>query len=252
MRATARTRSSRTNSARRVACMLALCASAWPQVGAAHAPGSASATGAFVAASEPVAIDGLAAVIGGAEPGDATRSILRSDVELRARLSLLSRDAQRALLGELPGSLLRATLDQLLGEQLIAAEAERVQITEPRPADVARELAAIERESGGRRAVLRLLARLDASQLELDTMARRRALISAFLRANLEGVTVVTEHDVDARLQADMTQPSADTSSRAAVRALIAQEALTRNIDRWVRVLRARTPVRVFAVFEAP
>jgi hypothetical protein len=32
----------------------------------------------------------------------------------------------------------------------------------------------------------------------------------------------------------------------------LAREALARNIEHWVRVLRARTRVRVFAVFETP
>jgi hypothetical protein len=235
-----------------------------------------------------VSIDGVAAVVGGSEPGDPARTILRSDVELRARMSLLRHDVQRAILGELPSSLLSATLDELLGEQLIAAEAERVQIQPPRPNEIAFERQTIERDSGGRRAVLQLLQRLDASERELIEMARRRALIGAFLRANLEGVTVVTEAEIDQRLRADAaraqaeaqqramdpagaiapadvpmeaatpssasgaTTPAAQAQLRAAARAAIAKEALTRNIERWVGVLRARTRVRVFAVFESP
>ena len=220
-------------------------------------------------ASGLVPIDGVAAVVGGSEPGDPARTILRSDVELRARLSLLRHDAQRALLGELPNSLLGATLEELLGEQLIAAEAERVQIAPPRPNEIAIEKLTLERESGGRRAVQELLEQLDASQRELLELARRRALISAFLRANLEGATLVTEAEIDQRLHDDamlgLAEPNADVVQadpkvaaraqaqlRAAVRATIAKEALARNIERWVRVLRARTRVRVFAVYESP
>lgn len=203
-------------------------------------------------ASETLLLDGLAAVLGGTDPLDPPRPILQSDVELRARLSLLPHDSERALFAELPRSLLRATLDQLIGEQLIAIEAERVQIATPRAADIARELSNIEREAGGRRALVRLLARLDASQVELEAMALRRALISAFLRANLEGVNVATDAEVDARLRAAgdsfVTDPrESRESARSAVRALLEQEALTRNIEHWVRVLRARTRVRVLA-----
>ncbi|HEY2734463.1 MAG TPA: hypothetical protein VGI70_10790, partial [Polyangiales bacterium] len=146
-------------------------------------------------------IDGIAAIVGGAEAGEVPRTILRSDVELRARLSLLGHDVAHALLGELPASLLAATLDELLGEQLIATEAERVQIAKPSPNEIARERREIEREAGGHRAVVQLLGRLDASGSELDVMAARRALISAFLRANLEGATIVTENEIDARLR---------------------------------------------------
>ncbi|HEX4353876.1 MAG TPA: hypothetical protein VHZ95_13200, partial [Polyangiales bacterium] len=210
-------------------------------------------------------VDGIAAIVGGAEANEGQRTILRSDVELRARLSLLGHDVTHALLGELPASLLAATLDELLGEQLIATEAERVEIAKPSPNEIARERRNIEHEAGGRRAVLQLLGRLDATESELDTMAARRALISAFLRANLEGVTVVTENEIDARLRGEgaRTSPPPSAAGEAAAspsaietrdeaRAAIAKEALTRNVERWVRVLRARTRVRVLANFEAP
>jgi hypothetical protein len=198
-------------------------------------------------------LDGVAAVLGGSEPGDPARTILRSDVELRARLSLLGRDPERGLFGELPGSLLNATLEELLGEQLIAAEAERVQIALPRAAEVAREKQAMEREAGGHRVVAQLLGRLDASARELEDLARRRALISAFLRANLEGVGMVTEGEIDQHLRVEAARYAGvePAQARAIVRASIAKAALTRTVERWVRVLRARTRVRIFSVFEA-
>jgi hypothetical protein len=236
-------------------------------------PRAAVAQPPLAASAQLVRVDGIAAIVGGAEPGELQRTILRSDVELRARLALLGHDVNRALLGELPASLLAASLQELLGEQLIAAEAERVQIAKPRPVEVAREQQNVVREAGGWRALGQLLARFDIQESELEDMARRRALISAFLRANLEGATVVTENQVDERLRADAaraagaepgresnTKPgepgvvaaASDPAVRAAARAAISNEALMRNIERWVRVLRARTRVRVFATFEAP
>jgi hypothetical protein len=200
---------------------------------------------------EPMLIDGLAAVLGGADPLDTPRAILQSDVELRARLALLRRDAERGLVAPLPHSLLRATLDELIGEQLIAVEAERVQIPAPRGTDVESELQIIEREAGGAQALTALLSRMDASRADLEAMALRRAMVSAFLRANLEGVTVVTEAEIDDRLRAEPERFAAERpeSARAAVRAVMAREALTRNVEHWVRVLRARTRVRVFSVY---
>jgi hypothetical protein len=200
---------------------------------------------------ESMVIDGLAAVLGGADPLDPPRAILQSDVELRARLLLVSRDPERGLSTPLTHSLLRATLDELIGEQLIAIEAERVQIQAPRANDIAHELQMIERDVGGADVLSQLLARLDAARADLEATALRRALVSAFLRANLEGVTVVTEAEVDDRLRAEPERFAAERpeSVRAAVRALLAREALTRNIEHWVRVLRARTRVRVFAVY---
>jgi hypothetical protein len=200
---------------------------------------------------EPMLIDGLAAVLGGADPLDTPRAILQSDVELRARLALLARDAQRGMHTPLPHSLLRATLDELIGEQLIAIEAERVQIPAPRAADVEHELEDIERDAGGTTVISELLSRTDAPRSDLEAMALRRAMVSAFLRANLEGVTVVTEAEIDDRLRAEPERFAGEQagSVRAAVRALLSREALTRNIGHWVRVLRARTRVRLFAVY---
>ena len=196
-------------------------------------------------------IDGLAAVLGGVDPLDTPRPILQSDVELRARLALLGRDAERGVYMPLPHSLLRATLDELIGEQLIALEAERVQIPSPRAAEVERELQVIERDAGGATAIAGLLSRLDATRADLEALALRRAMVSAFLRANLEGVTVVTEAEVENRLLAEPERFAGEQPAavRAAVRAVLAREALTRNIGHWVRVLRARTRVRVFAAY---
>jgi len=243
----------------------------------AVAPGAALVSAARVRADAPAVsrsngasrVDGLAAILGGADPLDPTRPILQSDVELRARLLLLGRSSEHALFGELPRSLLRATLNELIGEHLIAVEAERVQIATPTRDDVLRELGELEREAGGHRTVMRLLAWVDASALELEAIAARRALIGAFLRANLEGVSVVTDADVDARLREDAAGNAADAAgaayaadhryvgetpeiARASVRASLAKETLTRHIEHWVRVLRARTRVRIFAVYDTP
>jgi hypothetical protein len=164
---------------------------------------------------------------------------------------LLARDAERGMSAPLPHSLLRAMLDELIGEQLIAVEAERVQIPAPRAADINIELQTIEREAGGAAIIAELLSHMDASRSDLEAMALRRAMVSAFLRANLEGVTVVTEAEVDDRLRAEPERFASERPEavRSAVRALLAHEALTRNIEHWVRVLRARTRVRVFAVY---
>lgn len=213
-----------------------------------------TATTTAVEAGEAHTLDGLAAVLGGEKPLEPARIILQSDVELRARLLLLGRGSERALFGELPRSLLRATLAELIGEHLIAIEAERVRIAPPGAADVQRELEEIERQAGGHREVVRLLAWLEASRVELEVMAERRASIGAFLRANLEGVNVVTEAEVDARVRDDSARFAAETpmAARAAMRAALAKEALRRHIDHWVRVLRARTRVRIFAHYDSP
>lgn len=75
-----------------------------------------------------VRADGIAAVIGGSAPGPSVDVILRSDVELRARIALSGQSERATGFEPLPLPLLRAALDQLVGEALIAREAERVRV----------------------------------------------------------------------------------------------------------------------------
>ena len=84
-------------------------------------------------------------------------------------------------------------------------------------------------------------------------MAERRALVGAFLRANLEGTTVITDREIEQHIARDPARYAGrnPASVRAEVRALLARASLARNIERWVRVLRARVPVRIYAAFES-
>ncbi len=197
-------------------------------------------------------IEGVAAAIGGTA-GESADVILQSDVELRARMLLLGRDERSALHLELPTGLLSAALRELIGEKLIAREAERVQITRPTQAMVAQERQRLIAAAGGIERVQSLLARVGASASEIDGMAVRRALVGAFLRANLEGTTVITDREIDAQIAREGGRFSGPDriALRAQVRATLTRETLARNIERWVRVLRARVPVRIYAAFES-
>jgi hypothetical protein len=212
-----------------------------------------STLGRGAAAQGPGAtrVEGVAAAIGGGT-GEAAEMILQSDVELRARMLLLGRDLDQALAGELPRGLLAASLRELIGERLIAREAERVQITRPTTSSLAEERQRMLAAAGGGQRVAALLARLGASQSELDVTVQRRALVGAFLRANLEGTTVISEREVDAHIAQDaaLFAGRSPVLVRAEVRANLARLALARNIERWVRVLRARVQVRIYAPFE--
>jgi hypothetical protein len=233
--------------------------------GRARAQGASDASGASDAqgapdgqpaggpqAEPPVRVDGVAVLVGGNGPGEGVDVILRSDVELRARLALLSDDADRALRAALPPALLSATLSELIGEVLIAREAERVQIASPAAADVQREKQRLIVSAGGLAHVEALLHELGASQAELDAVAKRRAVAAAFLSANLEGAMLVTDNEVELRYQAEAASFAGldPAKARELIRASLRSEALNHNIERWVRVLQARTPLRIFAKFD--
>lgn len=196
-----------------------------------------------------VRADGIAAVVGGTAPGRGVDVVLHSDVELRARIRLSGEGGGGPATARLTEERRRLALDEIVGEVLIAREADRIQVTEPDEADVQSQLAKLEELAGGQERLDRLLRAIGATQREVRKTAERRALVDAFLRANLEGTTVVTEAEVE-RIYRTGEHPFVDRpleEARAPLRAWVARRALERAVRRWVGVLRARTELRVMA-----
>ena len=203
-----------------------------------------------LADAEPIRVDGLAAVVGGEGPAPGSEVILRSDVELRARIIDAGLHAAPLSLDPIPSAMLTAALNEIIGEHLIAREAKRVQAANPSGADVERERRQLVRSAGGSERMAALLALLGAPSEELDVIAKRRAQVGAFLSANLEGVTVVTDSQLQRALDAaKQTDPRDPAILRGELRAKLAREALDRTIERWVTVLRSRTPLRIYAQY---
>jgi hypothetical protein len=200
---------------------------------------------------ETVRLDGLAAVVGGQAPGPGVDIVLQSDVELRARIAWVGRQQGPVSLPELPAKVLHAALQEIIGEQLIAREARRVQAATPSAADVERERGRLVRSAGGAARMDALLAALAASPDELDAIARRRALVGAFLSANLEGVAVVTEAEAEHAYEQSREAYEGRDRKAALVelRGRLSREALDRTIARWVAVLSSRTPVRIYVSY---
>ncbi|MBX3272516.1 MAG: hypothetical protein KF729_19815 [Sandaracinaceae bacterium] len=196
-------------------------------------------------------VEGVAAWVGpSGRPGSV--AILRSDVVLRARMRLAG-GTGRVRITPLPPPLLAATLDELVGEVLIAREADRLRAARPSEADVARERDRLASDSGGAEVLAELVARLGVDAEELDAIARRRAYVDAFLRANLEGSTELTETELE-RAHAAPDHPFAGRpldEVREPFRVWLQQRALAREVARWIEVLRGRTSVRVLAEWRA-
>jgi hypothetical protein len=202
-------------------------------------------------AQAAVPLDGLAAVIGGDAPGPGVDTVLRSDIELRARIAWAARQDGDAAHDPLPNSLLAAALQEIIGEHLIAREAKRVQAATPTGTDIERERRRLYKNAGGPDRMQALLAAIGASEGELDQIARRRALVGAFLSANLEGVTVVTDAEVEQAYEheRDAFAGREREAALSELRARLSREALDRTIERWVAVLGTRTPVRVYVSY---
>jgi hypothetical protein len=200
-----------------------------------------------------VCVEGIAAIVGATTPGPDATLILRSDVELRARIEL-SGQTEGLIRGALPPELLGATLQALIGEALIEREAERLRAEPPSDAAIEVERAALERRAGGASRWAELAAFLEVSDEEVRAAALRRARVSAFLRANLEGSGAVSEAEL-ARVHASGEHPFAGRpldEVRALLREWLAREGLQRDVGRWVGALRRRSVVRVLAEWPAP
>ncbi len=205
-------------------------------------------------AEEPVVagamrIDGLVAVVGSLAPAPGSILILRTDVELRARVALSGAGASDAAAVTLPSSLLRATLEELLGEALIAHEAERLALQEPDAQALRSERRRFEQKAGGPAQLLALMRALGVQDRELDVILRRRAVVNAFLSANLEGTLEVTPGELE-RAYAEEEHPFRDRpleEVREPLKQWLAQRRLERFVERWVKSLRDSTPHRVLA-----
>jgi hypothetical protein len=187
-----------------------------------------------------VTAEGIAAIVGSHAPGPGAEIVLRSDAVLRARLDAPS--------GTAPGEdALVTALDVIVGEVLVAREAERVRSPDPTAAAVAAEVARIEAGLGGAAPLDALLDELGASRDEIRAIAERRARVAGFLRSNIEGTTAITDAEVAAAFDAGghpwVGRPLDDV--RELLRAALARQALDRAVARWVALLRARTVVEI-------
>jgi hypothetical protein len=212
------------------------------QIGAARAE--------VVALGQPLRIDGVAALVGGQAPGEGVLVILRSDVELRARLSLLAAGARAALVAPLGADLLQATLSELLGESLIAIEATRLGLSAPSEHEIHEQRARL--ALAGESTFNALLDGLGVSPEEIDEIAKRRAVVGAFLAVNLEGTLEVSESELVRAYETEehpfQGLPYAEERVRFA--AWLSQKRLNEAVVRWVVSLKERIPNRVLARFQ--
>lgn len=207
---------------------------------------------ATIASAQPATVttwmDGVAAVVGGSGAGPDVDVILRSDVELRARI-LLSGERGRLVEGPIPDYWLAQALEQMVGESLIAREAERVRVVTPTLADQRAERAHLEELAGGAQQLATLMALMRVSQSEIDLIVKRRALVAVFLTANLERVTTITDAEIERAYEQGRAQwPDRSLDSmRELLRAQLAREAMQGTVAQWVKTLRERTTVRMVA-----
>lgn len=177
--------------------------------------------------------------------------LLHSDVDFRARLRLTRELGGRVPRGPVPPELLRASLDELVGEALIAREARRVQVGVPSSQALRDERRALADLAGGVESFAAVVSALGATETEIAAMVERRALVRLFLDANLRGGTQISDAEV-AALHASGEHPFLGQELdevREPLRALLRRRRIETAVARWIEVLRGRTVIRLVAPY---
>jgi hypothetical protein len=194
-------------------------------------------------------VDGVAAVVGALTPGPAALVILHSDVELRARMAMLRQSDVRTALGPLPEGVLSASLKELLGEALIAVESARLNMAEPAPGALADQRTQLVGTPSWPTPARELLDALGVNERELSAWAERRAVVDAFLQANLEGTLDVSDEELAKAFanEAHPFQGEPYAQAQPRFRLWYSQRKLQQAVERWIVSLSQRTPHRVLA-----
>jgi hypothetical protein len=198
-------------------------------------------------------VDRVVAVVGSAgERGGEARIVTAFELEVEARLVLAerARSVASAATRELSDRLLESILETIVNHLLIEAEAERLELVSLDDEELRAERRAIDGRLGGEGGLERLRQALGAPADLVDAIVRRRVLVAAFLRGNVQLSVVVTDEEVEAAYRSG-DHPFGNRgleAVRPALEALITARQQRENLTRWLGEARSRTRVRLLGL----
>lgn len=186
--------------------------------------------------------------------GDAHSRILitLSDLEVEARVALISRGAVLAADAELPPDTLAATLEWSIAQHLLLAEAEQLAVAVAEAPELEAALGAF-RDELGDGAYERFLARWEVEPADLLRLMRRRIVVDRYLASRLRLGPGISEGELREAYEARRDQLGGATFAEARG-SLLARLELDRReeiVGGLVRDLRGRAQVRVLHSFGA-
>jgi hypothetical protein len=213
---------------------LALAAVLSAPAAGAGAPGAAPERGAL--------LDEVVAVV--KSPGAAERVITLSRLRAEARVTLVSRGGTEAAFRSLDAAALRAALDWVVDQTLVADEAARLQVSEvDRPA-VEAELRRFRARFPEAGSYGRFLAGAGLGEEELAAVLARGVQVERYLHSRLGRAPRIQDAELDAWLAARGAR-DAGPGVREAARAQLAEEKLAAEVKALVAELRGRAEIRV-------
>lgn len=177
-------------------------------------------------------------------PGAAPRVVTLTKLTEEARIALVSRGAVEAAFRPLDAEALRAALDWLLSEMLVADEAARLQMSDLGRETVAAEVRRFRGRFGGPAEVDRFLLATELSEEDLAAALARSLRVQRYLESRVGHGARVADDDVDAyvRERGLATQTQA---AREVVRGQLAEDRASAQVRELVADLRARSQIRI-------
>ena len=177
-------------------------------------------------------------------PGSSEATVITlTRLEAESRVALITRGATLAATQPMDGPALRAGLDWLVDEVLLAAEAARLQVFEVDAAEREGELARFRARLGGAASYAAFLARADVSEEELGAVLGRMLRVRRYVESRVNHAGQVSESELGAWL--DLHAAALGTRDRDAARLQLAEQRVADEVAALLRDVRARAEVRL-------
>lgn len=196
-------------------------------------------------AQAPELIDRVVAVI---TPGGASEKrvvLALSELENEARIALIRAGGTEAASGPIPKETLAATLDHVIAQVLLAAEAEDLAVVTVEPADVAAELARFRSRFDSEQDYLAFLERFELTVPELERILRRGLVVERYLASRVRLSISITDADLRRAHERQGGSARGFEDARDELRRRVETERREELVEALVADLRARAQVRV-------
>jgi hypothetical protein len=177
-------------------------------------------------------------------PSAPPRLVTRTKLVEEGRIALMSRGATSAATGTLDRAALRAALEWLLDQMLVADEAAKLRLDEVNREDLLAELRKFQARFATFPEYERFLERSELSEDELLATLARMVRVQRYVQSRIGHAARVREDDVDGWLRAHGAG-DAPSAAREAARAQLAEERATAQVRELLAELRSRADIRI-------
>jgi hypothetical protein len=209
----------------------------------APAPTAPAAPAAAPRAAEGRVVEEIVAVVRN-PPSAPARLVTLTKLMEEARIALVSRGAADAATGPLDRAALRAALEWLLDQMLVADEASKLRIDEVDREAVAAELRRFQARFPGPAAYARFLEQSELSEDELVATLSRMIRVERYVQSRVGRSARVGEDEVDRWLR-ERGAAGAAAPVREAARSQLAEERARSQVRELLSELRARADIRI-------